>query len=188
MSYVNDRSNEEMDLLEKARNGSEPAFLELYHRHRDPVFRFAYRLTSSNPTAEDIVQECFVALLKGAGFRGISLRAYLLGIVRHLAIRRMRQIERTTTLSMDIVHVHDIAGTLILRERARLVEEAVHALPLRQREAIILFEYEDLSLEEIADITCSSVGGVKARLHRARESLRQRLAPLMDMRRERRCS
>jgi RNA polymerase sigma factor (sigma-70 family) len=63
-------------------------------------------------------------------------------------------------------------------EIANIVAEAVKALPLLQREAVILAEYEELSLEEIARAVDSEVGTVKSRLHRARENLRRMLAPL----------
>jgi RNA polymerase sigma-70 factor, ECF subfamily len=59
------------------------------------------------------------------------------------------------------------------------VEGAVSALPMLQREALVLFEYEEMSMEEIGAITGVEVSTVKARLFRARESLRRRLAPLM---------
>jgi DNA-directed RNA polymerase specialized sigma24 family protein len=71
--------------------------------------------------------------------------------------------------------IDDTAG-----EVAELVAEAIHALPPLQREALILAEYEDLSLEEIACAVAAEVGAVKARLHRARENLRGMLAPLRD--------
>ena len=58
-------------------------------------------------------------------------------------------------------------------------------LPLLQKEALILFEYEEMSLDDIARITSVDVGAVKARLHRARESLRQRLLPVLAQRDER---
>ena len=68
------------------------------------------------------------------------------------------------------------------------MERAVAELPPLQKEALILFEYEDLSLDEIATIAEVEVGAVKARLHRARESLRRRLAPLFAPCAERNCS
>ena len=74
---------------------------------------------------------------------------------------------------------HDTAAELISAERAELVSRAVGELPAFQREALILFEYEDLSLEETAMVTGVEVGTVKARLHRARQALRRRLAPLL---------
>ncbi len=52
------------------RQGDERAFLDLYREHRTALFRFAWRLTGSAEAAEDVVQECFLALLKGAGDLG----------------------------------------------------------------------------------------------------------------------
>jgi RNA polymerase sigma-70 factor (ECF subfamily) len=62
------------------------------------------------------------------------------------------------------------------------VARAVVALPPFQREALILFEYEELSLEEIAAVAGIETSAVKARLHRARETLRRQLAPLIAAR------
>ena len=176
-------------LLARARVGDEAAFLTLYRRHRTPAFRFAYRLTASTSEAEDIVQECFLALLGSDGFdaRQGSLRAYLFGIVRHLAWKRSRLMERETEEVDERADIVDPLRDLLTDERAGMVERAVSALPLLQREALILFEYEELSMEEISGITGVEVGAVKARLFRARESLRRRLAPLLTPCREGSC-
>jgi RNA polymerase sigma-70 factor (ECF subfamily) len=168
-------------LLMAARQGTEAAFLELYRRYRTPAFRFAFRLTGSSASAEDVTQECFLALLTGASFdaaRG-DLRTYLFGIVRKLALRRLRVAERECEEPEDLVSPHDTTAELISAERAELVGQAIGELPPLQREALILFEYEDLSLDEIATVTGVEVGAVKARLHRARQALRRRLAPLL---------
>ena len=168
-------------LLIDARRGTEVAFLELYRRYRIPVFRFAFRLTGSSASAEDVTQECFLALLAGASFdaaRG-DLRTYLFGIVRNLALRRLRIAERECEEAEDLASPEDPAAELISAERAELVGRAVGELPPLQKEALILFEYEDLSLEEIAAVTGVDTGAVKARLHRARQALRRRLTPLL---------
>src|SRR5579863_10439139 len=71
----------EADLVREARRGGEQAFLAIYQRHRSPVFQFAWRLTGSQAAAEDITQECFLVLVRGAAFdsdRG-ALRTYLFG-------------------------------------------------------------------------------------------------------------
>lgn len=168
-------------LLVDARRGTEVAFLELYRRYRIPVFHFAFRLTGSSAAAEDVTQECFLALLAGASFdpsRG-ELRTYLFGIVRNLALRRLRISERECEEPEDLVSPRDTVGELISSERAELVARAVGELPPLQKEALILFEYEGLSLEEIATVTGVEAGAVKARLHRARQALRRRLTPLL---------
>ena len=172
-------SESEIGLLHDARRGDERAFAALYQRHRTPLFRFAWRLTGSIPIAEDIIQECFLALLRGAAFQGGSLRAYLFGIARHLAGKRLRLGDRE---SAEVDETDAAAGpleALLSIERSEAVSRAVTALPPLQREAIVLFEYEDLALEDIAQVTGVEIGAVKARLHRARETLRRRLLPLM---------
>src|SRR6266699_1134558 len=82
----------EAELVRAARGGDEPAFLAIYHRHRSAVFRFAWRFSGSAATADDVTQECFIALVRGAAFdsdRG-TLRTYLFGIARNLLLRRLR--------------------------------------------------------------------------------------------------
>ena len=64
-------------------------------------------------------------------------------------------------------------------EAASAVRQAVEALPPLQREAVVLFEYQDMSLADIAGVCEVDVGTVKSRLHRARERLRRTLAPLL---------
>jgi RNA polymerase sigma-70 factor, ECF subfamily len=180
----------ENDLVGQARRGDEQAFLTLYCRHRSALFRFVCRLTGSVALAEDVTQECFLALVQGAGFdadRG-PLQGYLFGMARNLVFRRLRIAERESEEPAEIAAPLDVLGELLSSERAALVADAVASLPALQREAIILFEYEELSLEQIATITGVDVGAVKARLHRARESLRKRLAALTIHDTERRCS
>lgn len=179
----------EKDLVRDARQGRERAFLAIYHRHRSPVFQFAWRLTGSQAAAEDVTQECFLALVRGAAFDGDrgTLRTYLFGIARNLVLRRLRISEREAEEAADAVAPVDVLGELLAAERSELVTRAVAQLPLLQREAIILFTFEELSLEEIARITGADAGAVKSRLHRARESLRAALAPLLARDRERKC-
>ena len=66
---------------------------------------------------------------------------------------------------------------LLEKEMSELVREADAALPVPQREALILFQYEELPLEQIACILGIDAGAVKSRLHRARERLRKALSP-----------
>jgi RNA polymerase sigma-70 factor (ECF subfamily) len=171
----------ESELVRQARRGDESAFLEIYEGHREPIFRFAWRLTASRAAAEDIVQECFLALLKGTAFRERdgALRPYLFGIARHLAIRRVQAAEREA-VEIEAADGHDPLRELLDAETGEVVGRAIAALPVLQKEALILFEYEELSLEEIAAIAGVDTGAVKSRLSRAREALRRRLAPYAE--------
>jgi len=185
---VVDEGAEEAVLLAAAREGDERAFVELYGRHRAALFRFAWRMSGSADAAEDVVQECFLALIAGARFRGgVPLRTYLYGVARNLALRRWRVAERECEERDEAADTPGALEDLLAAERWALVERAVRALPALQREALILFQYEGLSLEEIAAVTGADTGAVKARLHRARESVRRRLARLLDGAAERSC-
>src|SRR5215471_6989138 len=136
-------------------------------------------MTGSSAAAEDTVQDVFLTLLRSPQrfdpMRG-SLRSFLLGIARNLVLKRWRDEHRWEELNdeqFDPQPVDAAPGDL-----ARLVGKAVQSLPPLQREVLILAEYEELSLEEIARAVDSEVGTVKSRLHRARENLRRMLAPL----------
>ena len=170
-------------LLARARDGEEQAFLLLYERHRDPVFRFACRMLGSVEAAEDVAHDCFLGLmtqpLRFDPSRA-SLRTYLCAAARHLSFKRLRSEGRE--LVGEAVHEPAIDGpaltNLLEDEVAREVRSAVSALPPLQREVVLLVEYETLPLAEVAEIVGTELGTVKARLHRARESLRRRLGSL----------
>jgi RNA polymerase sigma-70 factor (ECF subfamily) len=156
-------------------------FREAFHAHKDVLYRFVYRMTGSANGAEDIVQECFLALWRKPNAydpnRG-TLRAFLLGITRKLVLKRWRDEHPYDSIEEDSSICAPL--DLLSRERAEIVSRAVQALAPLQREAIILAEYEDLTLEEIARATESTVASVKSRLHRARANLRQMLAALLE--------
>ena len=170
-------------LLETAANGDTEAFQVLYERYRDPIFRFAYRLLGSVEAAEDVTHDCFLSLIKEPGrfdASRASLRTYIYGAARNLAVKRFNNISRETAID-ELLTEPRIADevepmTRVLDEElAGVVERAVAELPPLQREALVLFEYEDLSLAEIAAIVEADANTVKARLFRARERLRARL-------------
>jgi RNA polymerase sigma-70 factor (ECF subfamily) len=158
---------------------SGPDLDSIYDEHADAVFRFAYRMTGETAQAEDVVQDCFLALSRGAAAydpaRG-TMRAFLLGVARRILLRRWREQSRFEALEDGdaAVETLDIDGL----EIADAVAAGVQALPPLQREALVLAEYEGMTMNEIAQAAGASVGVVKARLHRARENLRKSLARL----------
>lgn len=174
-------------LLERAEGGDQAAFVELYQRHRNGIFRFAYRLLGSVEIAEDITHDCFLSLIKQpANFdpaKG-SLRTYLYAAARNLAMKQFRGSDRETALddSVDfaIPAREEPLPRLLDEELALKVKAAVLSLPPLQREALVLFEYEGLSLNDVASVVGTDVGAVKARLHRARQRLRSRLSNYLN--------
>ena len=186
-----ERTTDEL-LLQKSVEGDQAAFLELYDRYRQPIFRFAYRLLGSVEIAEDVTHDCFLSLIrKPDNFRPerASLKTYLYAAARNLALKHFRNQGRET--GMDEVAEEPQESPrrgplrrLLDEELVTQVRDAVLNLPPMQREALVLFEYEGLSLSEVAEIAGTDVGAIKARLYRAREGLRRFLKPYMESNQE----
>jgi len=151
----------------------------VFEDHKDAVYDFALRMTGSEAVAEDVAQDCFLELLRKPDrfdeTRG-SLRTFLFGVTRHLVYRHWRTEQRLVSVDEDGLGSYspDLAAGSV----SAIIRDAVQSLPAFQREAVLLFEYEGFTLEEIANIAKVDVGTAKSRLHRARERLRQMLAPL----------
>jgi RNA polymerase sigma-70 factor (ECF subfamily) len=179
-------------LLNKAGEGDQAAFLVLYERYREPIFRFAYRLLGSVEIAEDVTHDCFLSLIrKPENYRPerASLKTYLYAAARNLALKHFRSQGREIGLDEVVEEPKDSPRRGPLRrlldeELATLVRDAVFSLPPLQREALILFEYEGLSLNEVAEIAGTDAGAIKARLYRAREGMRRMLRPYMNSNQE----
>ena len=153
-------------------------FQDAFEQHKDVVYRFAWRM-SGPAAAEDITQDVFVSLLRQPdrfdSARG-TLRAFLLGIARNLALKRWRSEHRFEPLDDEAMAAEVIDFDRL--DVGEMVGQAVRTLGPLQREVVILAEYEGLTLAEIARTVDADVGTVKSRLHRARENLRRMLAPL----------
>ena len=187
-------TNQETDerLLEDASQGKTAAFQILYERYRDPIFRFAYRMLGSVEAAEDVVHDCFLGLIKEPGrfdSTKASLRTYLYAAARNQAAKRYLNSSRESGIEelprepQMAAHLEPIRQVLD-NELAGEVQRAIESLPPLQREALVLFEYEDLSLAEIGAIVGADSNAVKARLFRAREGLKSTLRPYLNSSRE----
>jgi len=170
-------------LLADAANGDTAAFQILYQRYRDPIFRFAYRMLGSVEAAEDVAHDCFLSLIRQPGrfdSTKASFRTYLYAAARNQVARQYSSFGRETAL--DELSEEPAAADrnapmaqVLDDELASEVAGAIASLPPLQREALVLFEYEELSLAEIGEIVGVDANTVKGRLFRAREKLRSKL-------------
>lgn len=149
---------------------------DAFEQYHQAVFDFIYRLTRRVDLAEDITQECFLALVRAPERfnpdRG-TIKTYLFAIARNVLLKNYRD-ERAGEPVDESASIHTDSQSTF--EISLAVENAIAALPHLQQEALVLFQYEGLTLEEIAQIVGADVGTVKSRLHRARERLRKDLA------------
>jgi RNA polymerase sigma-70 factor (ECF subfamily) len=175
------------ELLRQAAAGDAQAFAELFRRRHLDVFRFALHLTGSVQTAEDVVQDVFMVVVRdGARYEPerATVAAWLCGIARNFVRQRIERDRRLTSVdftddgepsAVDNGAVDPLAG-LLRAERIEILRRAVHALPLPYREAVVLCDLQEMSYGDAAAALGCPVGTVRSRLHRARTMLAARLA------------
>jgi RNA polymerase sigma factor (sigma-70 family) len=153
--------------------------------HLDAAYNLARWLTHNEHDAEDIVQDAYLRAIRHfGGFHGGEGRAWLLTIVRNRCYDSARHKgfrERTTPFDEDLHNTRQVTldpeSSLLQKERAGLLREALAELPLELREVLVLRELEELSYREIASIARIPMGTVMSRLSRARQRLQVLLNP-----------
>jgi RNA polymerase sigma-70 factor (ECF subfamily) len=168
-------------VLARVADGDRAALGLLVDRHQDSVMRFARSLVRTDAEAEDVLQETFLAALRGAaGYRGDgSVRGWLLTIARHTAYRRRRR-----EAIYDHEEDHDLerlgaeAGfgdlspspleALTQEEARKRVQRALARLDEVDREVLVLRDIEGLDGAQTAEVLGLGLAAMKSRLHRAR--------------------
>jgi len=170
----------EPDLMTRIAQGDADALVALFRRRRDEVYRFAVHMTGAPATAEDIVQEVFLTVIRQAArfdpARG-SVIGWLLGVARNLARQRVQRERNLAPLSeLPAALSHSLARNdpfqrVVRDERVEGLRQAVRSLPPRYREVVLLCDLQELSYEEAAGALDCAVGTVRSRLHRGRRLL-----------------
>jgi RNA polymerase sigma-70 factor (ECF subfamily) len=170
-------------ILDRLVQRDEAALADLYDRHGRGAFSAAYRIVGDPETAEEVVQEAFLAIWRRAETyrpeRG-AVRGWLMTVVRNRAIDviRARESRPRTTIIDDIplAAADDPVQAALTAASGAAVRAAVAGLPADQRAAIELAYFSGLSYPEIAGRIGVPLGTVKSRLRLALERLRRQLA------------
>jgi RNA polymerase sigma-70 factor, ECF subfamily len=180
---------DDANLVAKLRHGDAAAARELYERHGGALLRFGMAMSNSRQTAEDVVHDTFVELLRHPSrfdpARGPVI-AFLLGIARHRMARIARgslrdgesegePAEDAPPPTVAAPAVEDTAETLERMQSIERVRAAVFDLPRVHREVIALCDLEELPYATVATILGCPIGTVRSRLSRARALLATRL-------------
>jgi len=178
----------EADLLARARGGSLLAFEEIVKRYERRVYGIALRIVRRHEVADDVAQEAFMRAHQALSTFDLDrpFGPWICRIAANLAINHVRSPEARET-PLPEGHAETAApgrGALDLvleREAREMLERALGDLPVEQRAVFALRTFEELSYREIADALGISIGTVMSRLSRARERLRESLAPYLGL-------
>lgn len=165
----------DMRLLADLAAGVEQAFVELYRRRHNDVYRFAFAMAKSRSFAQDVTQEVFLNVLENArrfDSRKGTVRAWLFGCARYVTLDRLRVERRflTDDVPADLTTL-DSDERLLSDQRVERLHAAIARLPVEYREALVLAELQELTYAETAAVLDCPVGTVRSRLHRGRALL-----------------
>jgi len=174
MSPPSESSSTDDELMARMVTGDISALGELVRRHQTRAWSVALRYLGDRSAAEDLVQDTFLTLFdKASQYRPRGqFVAYLFRVLAHKAISLKRRPTAGEFLDGDHADTRaDVAQELDLAARKDRVQRALTRLPERQRIAMILRFYEELSYEEIASALGTSPRSVEGLLSRARDTL-----------------
>ncbi|MGD0677597.1 MAG: sigma-70 family RNA polymerase sigma factor [Polyangiaceae bacterium] len=177
-------------LLAALHGGDDQAVAKLLERYAPTVYRFGVKMCRDPEDAKDVMQDTLLAAARGLReFRGgATLSTWLFTIARSFCIKKRRQRVGTPgeTEPLESGGSHKIPATDRTpdqvaedREIGAVLDAAIHDLEPMYREVLVLRDVEGLSAPEVATVLGIGVDAVKSRLHRARLSVRDRIAPLV---------
>ncbi|MGB9604121.1 MAG: RNA polymerase sigma factor [Verrucomicrobiia bacterium] len=184
-------------LIIRVKKGESDAFATLIDKYKQPLMNMLVRIVRDPIEAEDLAQSAFVHAYRAIDKFNFSSKfgTWLFTIARNLALNELRRRARhpADSLEQSIVETADNSFAfqyedkkspiphehLLKDELVKKVEEALLRLPENQRTAILLFQKEDMSYEEIAKVLGCSVSATKSIIHRGRETLKQLLKPYL---------
>jgi RNA polymerase sigma-70 factor (ECF subfamily) len=187
-------------LMARYQKGDVRAFEVLLGRHRKPIYNFILRYTRDATLAEDLLQDCFLRLIKGLdGYqKQAKFTTWLYTIARNLCVDASRRGKHRKAYSLDApVDKAEESGEtrldmtadqglatdrkVIGKELHGKMEAAVQALSEEQREVFLMREILDMPFKEIAEVVGCPENTVKSRMRYALEKLREELEEYADM-------
>jgi RNA polymerase sigma-70 factor (ECF subfamily) len=186
----------DVQLMLGVKAGDDESFELLLQRYRMPLVNFLYRMVRDAATAEDLAQEVFLRVYRARKKYAATAKftTWMFRIATNVALNAIRDgRHRQAELSIDAapegdeqqpLDVRDARPSaverLMERDRAAFIQRAIAALPEKQRVAVLLHKYHELDYDEIARILECSEPALKSLLFRAYETLREKLAPLVE--------
>jgi RNA polymerase sigma-70 factor (ECF subfamily) len=186
-------------LMVRFQGGDATAFRQLLGRWSERLYAFCYRHVREEDASRDVVQDCFVRVVRNAGtFRAEArFSTWLFTIARNLCLDRARRMKFRRTTSLDAPLGDDPEGATLMervaddkpladvrtddrRFSARL-DAALATLPEEQREVFLMRELDGLKFREVADVLGIPENTVKSRMRYALEGLRRQLGDLADL-------
>ncbi len=180
----------DLKIIAKCQSGDIDAFAYIVDYYKEPIIGFIGRFLGNWSQAEDIAQEIFLRLYSKISKYDINEKAkfstWLFTLAKNACIDILRK-NKHDFVPLDSISEKELScqsetikQNIYQEQIGNYISKAVESLPIDQRMAFILKEYQDLSCEEVATICNCNAGTIKSRLSRAKEKLRKKLEGVFD--------
>lgn len=170
-------------LVVRCQLGEREGFEALIHRWQAPVWHYVHRALGASLAAPDVTQEVWLRVIRGIGRLDDpkAFRAWLFVLARRAVMDHLRtKYASVQAIAVDVEDLPEMAADDVSDPSGGVdrdvLDRALAALPITEREVLALFYLKELSLAELAEVVHVPIGTVKSRLHRARRMLRTQLA------------
>ncbi len=169
------------EIIAMVLNGDKQSYALLVDAYKGPIFNLAYRMTGSREDADDLTQETFIRAYQNLHRFDQSKKfftwIYTIGInlIRNHLKKKERKVAHLTEVDSSLKQQRngEGEGDVLSDDRMIRLEQIIRKLPVDLREAIILKFVQDLTFEELANVTGDSVSAVKMRIYRGLEKIKQ---------------
>jgi RNA polymerase sigma-70 factor (ECF subfamily) len=181
--------HEDAEIIKQVLGGNPNAYATLVDRYKSMVFTLAYRFLKNRENAEEAAQDAFISAYKSlAGFRQDSKFSTWLYRIVYNQCANTRRKRSVNIISVDDENAPDVSDedfqsitdTIDLKDRKKIISQAMHRLGSDDAAIVTLFYYDDASVEEISQITRLSESNVKVKLYRARKKLYSLLSKMNE--------
>lgn len=164
------KDTSDFKLVKDFKNGDESSFNKIVDKYKHKIYWHARRMTGNHFDADEVVQDVLLAInknVKNFQFKS-SLYTWIYKIVSTRSLNHIRRRKLISLVSFginqneSIIDSRDLVRKLETDEKLNRIDELLQQLPSKQREVFILRNYDQLSYEEISELTGKSIGGLKA--------------------------
>ncbi len=188
---INNLMESSDDLIARVQSGDREAFGLIFEHHSRFIYKFIYAMLGEQSLAEELTQETFLGAYKGIhALRGeAQLKTWLCGIAKNVVYKSLRSNRKEGKKSGDEVESLNVPDEknlppdreFLSKELNQLIRAALAKLDEDKRLVFTLKELQNLSYQEISEITGYAIPKLKTDLHRAKNEMRSALAPYLEV-------
>tara|TARA_Y100001972_G_C7666459_1_gene337106 strand:+ start:5980 stop:6645 length:666 start_codon:yes stop_codon:yes gene_type:complete len=189
-AFSNQEEKDEVVIWSNFQDGSEEALIYIYRQYAAVVYNYGCQFTNDKEYVWDCVQDLFCEMIKNRSRLGkvISIKGYLFKATKRKIFKGLKKINKTMIVDNtdDLFEISIPSGITSIgqsgnNDQNKIIEGYINELPAHQREILLLYFYEGLSYQEIADIFEVKVKSIRTMTYRALEKLSVQLKANKDL-------